>query len=102
MDLLRHFILSHHGVPEFGAIRQPMTAEALALHYIDNLDAKLAAFFRATTQHPIAGDNWTAFQKMFDTYLYRGNVFGENAGSSSAADSGEGAGPASTPPPSLF
>ena len=75
LDLLRHYILSHHGVPEFGAIRQPMTAEAIALHYIDNLDAKLSAFFKATGDHPVASDNWTSYQKMFETYLYRGTVF---------------------------
>jgi len=89
LDLLRHFILSHHGVPEFGAIRQPMTAEAIALHYIDNLDAKLAACFKATADHPIAADNWTAFQKMFDTYLYRGNVLGGNGSAAPAGESPE-------------
>ncbi len=93
LDVLRHYILSHHGVPEFGAIRQPMTGEAIALHYIDNLDAKLAAFFKATTEHPVASDNWTAYQKMFETYLYRGNVLAPEDAESAAAgeESGDGA-----------
>lgn len=39
---LAHIILSHHGLPEHGAVKPPMTAEAIAFHYLDNLDAKLA------------------------------------------------------------
>ncbi len=80
LDILKHFILSHHGVPEFGAIRQPMTAEAIALHYIDNIDAKLSAFWKATSEHPVAGDTWTSYQKMFEGYLYRKDIFADNTG----------------------
>ncbi len=38
---LLHLIGSHHGQYEFGSPVLPRTPEALALHYIDNLDAKL-------------------------------------------------------------
>lgn len=38
---LQHLILSHHNLGEWGSPVQPQTAEALALHYIDALDAKL-------------------------------------------------------------
>ncbi len=38
----RHLIASHHGEPEFGAPKQPATAEAFALHHADNVDAKIA------------------------------------------------------------
>lgn len=38
---LRHLVLSHHGLPEYGAPREPHTAEAFALHHADNVDAKL-------------------------------------------------------------
>lgn len=38
----RHLIASHHGELEFGSPRQPATAEAFALHYADNVDAKIA------------------------------------------------------------
>jgi 3'-5' exoribonuclease len=100
LDLLRHYILSHHGVPEFGAIRAPMTAEALALHHIDNLDAKLAAFWKATLEHPVAGDSWTAYQKMFEGFLYRKDVFAQN-GKPAANGSEEPAG-GKPPGPTLF
>jgi 3'-5' exoribonuclease len=36
-----HLIGSHHGEHEFGSPVLPRTPEAFALHYIDNLDAKL-------------------------------------------------------------
>ena len=39
--LLEHLILSHQGEREYGAAVEPMTAEALALHFIDDLDSKL-------------------------------------------------------------
>lgn len=38
---LQHLILSHHNLGEWGSPVQPQTAEAVALHYIDALDAKL-------------------------------------------------------------
>jgi 3'-5' exoribonuclease len=41
---LLHLIASHHGEPQFGSPVHPKTPEALALHYIDNLDARLEMF----------------------------------------------------------
>ena len=38
---LLHLIASHHGEYQFGSPVLPRTPEAIALHYIDNLDAKL-------------------------------------------------------------
>jgi len=43
---LLHLIASHHGELEFGSPVQPKTPEAIALHYIDNLDAKLEMLVR--------------------------------------------------------
>ncbi|MFH1680193.1 MAG: HD domain-containing protein [Candidatus Eisenbacteria bacterium] len=40
--LVLHLILSHHGEREFGAPIEPATREAVFLHQLDNLDAKLA------------------------------------------------------------
>ena len=39
--LLLHIVLSHHGRLEYGSPKLPMTAEALLLHYLDDLDAKM-------------------------------------------------------------
>jgi len=38
---LTHLILSHHGELQYGSPVLPKTPEAFALHYIDNLDAKM-------------------------------------------------------------
>ena len=38
---LLHLIAAHHGELQFGSPTLPRTPEAFALHYIDNLDAKL-------------------------------------------------------------
>ncbi len=39
--LLRHMVLSHHGEHEYGSPVLPATIEAEALHYIDDIDAKM-------------------------------------------------------------
>ncbi|HEX8712343.1 MAG TPA: HD domain-containing protein, partial [Terracidiphilus sp.] len=41
--LVLHMILSHHGKLEFGSPKLPMIPEALALSFIDDLDAKMMA-----------------------------------------------------------
>jgi 3'-5' exoribonuclease len=38
---LLHLIAAHHGELQFGSPVPPKTPEAWALHYIDNLDAKM-------------------------------------------------------------
>jgi 3'-5' exoribonuclease len=45
--LVDHLILSHHGTHEFGSPALPQTPEAVALHFIDDLDSKMAGM-RAT------------------------------------------------------
>jgi 3'-5' exoribonuclease len=39
--LIEHLVLSHHGEYEYGSPRLPMIPEAIVLHYLDNLDAKM-------------------------------------------------------------
>jgi 3'-5' exoribonuclease len=52
---LLHLIGAHHGEPEFGSPVSPKTPEAMALHYIDNLDARLEMFAAGySTAKPLA------------------------------------------------
>ena len=44
VQLLIHLILAHHGTQEWGTVACPAIPEALALHHIDNLDAKMYMF----------------------------------------------------------
>lgn len=47
---LVHIIVSHHGKPEFGAIKMPMTPEAYVIHLLDDLDAKMEIFTQSFAQ----------------------------------------------------
>lgn len=40
LRVLQHIIISHHGLPEFGAAKLPSTPEAIFISQLDNLDAK--------------------------------------------------------------
>jgi len=71
---LQHIVLSHHGRTEFGSPKVPAIPEAFAVHYLDNLDAKLEM-----SAAVIDGDNdgsrdWTAFHRGLETRLYKRDV----------------------------
>jgi 3'-5' exoribonuclease len=68
---LKHLILSHHGTYEFGSPRLPMTPEAVALHFIDNLDAKVHSVTRDIGEDAGTG-NWTPFSPSLDRKLFKG------------------------------
>lgn len=69
--LLKHMIFSHHGSLEFGSPVRPATPEALALHHIENLDAKmnhLYCFFKDSSPD----DNiWSNYDKFLSTEICR-------------------------------
>lgn len=44
IEMLQHIILSHHGKLEWGSPVEPVTIEAVIVHHVDNLDAKVYAF----------------------------------------------------------
>jgi len=60
---LLHLIGSHHGEYEFGSPVLPRTPEAFALHYIDNLDAKLEMVHDAYAQSQELAPN--IFERVF-------------------------------------
>jgi 3'-5' exoribonuclease len=80
IDVLQHIILSHHGEPEFGAARVPSTPEAIAVHVIENLDAKLMMALTATrgaegeSGSGVMEGSWTEYMKAFNGRLYRPDV----------------------------
>ncbi|MGN6507386.1 MAG: HD domain-containing protein, partial [Tepidisphaeraceae bacterium] len=72
IDVLQHIVLSHHGEPEFGAAKVPATPEAIAVHVIENLDAKLTMALTATRDDEEAGDsNWTEYLKAFNVRMFK-------------------------------
>jgi 3'-5' exoribonuclease len=73
--VLQHIIISHHGVPEFGAAKIPATPEAILVSQLDNLDAKTTMALAAARPEGAAGFDagatWTEKQWGLDTKLYR-------------------------------
>jgi 3'-5' exoribonuclease len=67
----RHLILSHHGAREFGSPVLPATAEALALHYADNTDAKLNQADAALAGLGAEESGWSSFIPGLDRFLFR-------------------------------
>jgi 3'-5' exoribonuclease len=72
LNLLRHMILSHHGELEFGSPKLPMFAEAIALHYLDNLDAKLKDISETIAEDKNADAGWTDYSFSLKRRLYKG------------------------------
>jgi 3'-5' exoribonuclease len=68
---LRHVILSHHGEFEYGSPKRPKTMEALAVHYMDDLDAKLNAFQSFLADSNNTDSEWTNYNRFFERYLYK-------------------------------
>jgi len=76
---LKHMIASHHGAYEFGAPKLPMTLEAIALHYIDNLDAKIHSFEQLLRSDANFDSPWTHYHANLGRKLYKGRSEGEIA-----------------------
>ena len=70
---LRHIILSHHGEFEYGSPKRPKTREAMVVHFLDDLDAKLNAFEIFVAADAANNDSeWTNYNRFFERYLYKG------------------------------
>lgn len=72
--LVEHLILSHHGTHEFGSPSLPQTREAVALHFLDDMDSKMAAI-RATLEAPAEEDAWTERNPSLRRALLRTDQF---------------------------
>jgi 3'-5' exoribonuclease len=68
---LQHLILSHHGLLEFGSPRIPHTLEAIALHHIDNLDAKMAAALSIIDTDVSGSEYWTNYHPGIGRKLWK-------------------------------
>ena len=66
---LKHCIVAHHGEFEYGSPKKPALAEALALHYADDMDAKLETFKEAISTPGAQNGEWTGFNKMLDSNI---------------------------------
>jgi 3'-5' exoribonuclease len=90
--LVEHLIVSHHGTHEFGSPSLPQTPEAVMLHFIDDMDSKMAGM-RATLDAGLADPsqgNWSDRNPSLRRALLRAARY------LAAAETVEGAGAAST------
>jgi len=69
---IKHMVVSHHGRLEYGSPKVPMTVEALALHYLDSLDAHLHGFEKLLEDDVNADSSWTSFSQQFGRKLFKG------------------------------
>lgn len=58
--VVQHMLISHHGEYEFGSPKLPMIREALAFHYMDDLDSKLGAI-RSALAVDSGEPEWSAY-----------------------------------------
>jgi 3'-5' exoribonuclease len=86
---LKHLILSHHGTYEFGSPKLPMTPEAIALHHLDNFDAKVHSFTRDIREDHNATSAWTPFNQSLQRRLFKGGAADADATYSPTVESQE-------------
>ena len=84
--LIEHLILSHHGTYEFGSPSLPQTREAIALHFLDDMDSKMAAM-RTTLEGASGNQEWTERNPALHRALLRTDKFltAKDAGGSADA-----------------
>jgi len=70
---LKHMILSHHGEYEFGSPKRPKFLEAIVLHHLDDLDAKIMGLGRFMEQDRQEGA-WTDFNRLFGRHFLKGTI----------------------------
>jgi 3'-5' exoribonuclease len=68
LQQLLHCIVSHHGELEWGSPKRPITIEALILHHVDNLDAKVKGFLEIVEGSRNAA--WTDLRNLFRRPLH--------------------------------
>ena len=69
-DILSHIIVSHHGVEEWGSPKKPMCIEALVVHYLDNLDAKVMGV-KEHLKNNMENERWSEYHRLYESYFYR-------------------------------
>jgi 3'-5' exoribonuclease len=68
--LLKHLLLSHHGQYIWGSPKRPMTLEAVMLHYLDDMDAKINGIQQFIKRQVPDGSRWSAYHRIFEQYFY--------------------------------
>lgn len=73
---LKHCILAHHGELEFGSPKKPALAEALALSFADNMDAKLETMKEALATVLPGNMEWQGFNRYLGSNIRKTSNLG--------------------------
>jgi len=68
--LLKHLLLSHHGQYIYGSPKKPMTLEAVMLHHLDDMDAKVSGIQEFLKAKVSGGSRWSAYHPQFEQFFY--------------------------------
>lgn len=68
---LKHCILAHHGELEFGSPKKPALAEALALSFADNIDAKMETIREMFANVPENNQEWQGYSRLLESNIRR-------------------------------
>ena len=68
---LKHCILAHHGELEYGSPKKPALAEALALSFADNMDAKLETVREIFANVPENNQEWQGYNRLLESNIRR-------------------------------
>lgn len=69
---VKHMIASHHGEYAFGAPKLPMTLEAIALHHLDQLDARMAGTLQLMQNESALDGGWTQYHANLGRKFFKG------------------------------
>jgi len=69
--MLKHMLLSHHGNLEFGSPVIPLFPEALLLHAMDNLSAKMFVFCNKVAESGGEDDLFTNYDSFFGQHFFK-------------------------------
>jgi 3'-5' exoribonuclease len=70
---LKHMIVSHQGQYEYGSPKLPMTLEAIALAYLDDLDAKMHSIGQLIRDDANTDSPWTPYYASLQRKFYKGS-----------------------------
>lgn len=71
---LKHCIVAHHGELEYGSPKKPALAEAAALNFADNTDARMETFREIFTAGPNT-DEWLGYNRFVESNVRRTSTF---------------------------
>ena len=68
---LKHCIVAHHGELEYGSPKKPALAEALALSFADNIDAKMETIREIFASVPENNLEWQGYNRLLESNIRR-------------------------------